>query len=153
MTYIIMYGLLALATASISIAAKSKIYWKLGLIFLGNWIVTVISHSYDVGISESLIAIIIDMSSCCMIILIYLHYETYKPWICHPIHGIYVTQCCMHGYLVSVGYSPSTYAALNALFIINALLIIIPSLGLMIRRKRKGSYIVARSKHNKVRVL
>lgn len=136
MVYIVIYGLLALATACISIAPRTKSLWKVGLTFLFNWMITITIFS-NTGIQyEAALTLGLDVLSACVCFIVY---QIYQCRTCRYVMSVYIAQAGLYGYLLFSGESESyiTHVALNALFILNALIIISSSIRRLISKDRR----------------
>lgn len=134
MIYTIIYGLLALATASIAIASRNKSVWKLGLIFFSNWVATISIYFLASATFEAALSLATDLLSA---VFCYLIADIYKCKVSRAVMFIYGIQAGLYGYILSAGDPFFAHVSLNALFVTNALIIISNSIKLLLSKDRR----------------
>lgn len=134
MIFVVIYGALAIATCSISIAARNKTLWKLGVLFLLNWVVTITLYA---GLEKDWQSALSFCSDTITATLCYIIATIYKCRIGKYVMTVYASQACLYLYLLYSGNEYATHVALNALFILNAGIIIFSSLKTMFSKNRR----------------
>lgn len=134
MIYVIAYGLLAFGTACIAIAPRTKTLWKIGLIFLFNWAINILLYAKSSPELTPYLSSGLDVGSA---LGCYLIYEIYKCNTAKAVMTVFIVQVIINLHL-TVSDSPyMTLVALNALFILNAIIIIVISIRRLTSKNRR----------------
>ena len=134
MVYVILYGLLAVAAASIALAARNYALNRLGLLFFINWLaISVVFFFFDPKFGTSLsFGVDILSAAACFVIS-----DFYKCRISQVAMAIYCTQAGFYFHILQVSNSVFDHVVLNALFVTNALLIIYHSLNILLSKEKR----------------
>ena len=131
MTYIMIYGLLVLGTFTVSLAPKTKSLWKIGLVFLVNWVIFVSIFSFNPR-QEGVLILFASAACICLLVSVIYKCRTSRYVAC-----VYFAQTLLYLYISFTSPSYVVYTILNILFILNACIIIYSSVKTLLSRNRR----------------